>query len=58
MILNKDFTTEEYPNGLTITDPFAGSGTTLKVANDLGYKYIGYEIDNNYVDIINNRINK
>ncbi len=31
--------------GETVFDPFAGSGTTLKVANELGRKGIGYEID-------------
>lgn len=41
-----------------IIDPFAGSGTTLKVAKDLGFKYIGYEIDENYINIIKNRLNK
>jgi len=41
-----------------IIDPFAGSGTTLKVANDLGFKYIGYEIDENYIKIIKNRISE
>jgi DNA modification methylase len=41
----------------TIIDPFSGSGTTLKVAKELGYKYIGYEIDCNYIDIINKRLN-
>ena len=39
-----------------IIDPFAGSGTTLKVAKDLGYKYLGYEIDKNYIDIIKKRL--
>lgn len=32
----------------TVLDPFAGSGTTLKVARDLGRNYIGFEIDNKY----------
>jgi DNA modification methylase len=31
--------------GETVFDPFTGSGTTLKVAQELGRKGIGYEID-------------
>ena len=31
--------------GDTVLDPFAGSGTTMKVARDLGRNSIGYEID-------------
>ena len=43
-------------NNELIIDPFAGSGTTLKVAKELGYNYIGYEIDENYIRIIKNRL--
>ena len=39
-----------------IIDVFAGSGTTLKVANRLGYESIGYEIDTYYCEIIKNRM--
>ena len=42
--------------GQTIIDVFAGSGTTNKVANDLGFDTIGYEVDEFYCDIIKNRI--
>lgn len=42
--------------GQTIIDVFAGSGTTLKVAQDLGYDTIGYEVDGTYCKIIENRL--
>ena len=42
--------------GDTIIDVFAGSGTTSKVANDLGFDSIAYEIDTKYIDIIKNRV--
>lgn len=38
--------------GQSIIDPFSGSGTTLKVAKDLGFDFIGYEIDESYYNII------
>lgn len=39
-----------------IIDTFAGSGTTLKVAKDLGFKFLGFEIDEKYYEIIKRRI--
>lgn len=39
-----------------IIDVFGGSGTTSKVANDLGFKTISYEIDEKYISIIKDRI--
>jgi len=42
--------------GDTVLDPFAGTGTTLKVANELKRNAIGYEIDLELKDIILERI--
>lgn len=43
---------------ILVLDPFAGSGTTLLVASELGRDAIGFEISNLYCDIINNRVKK
>lgn len=42
--------------GDTVLDPFLGSGTTLKVARALFRKGIGYEINQNFSEIINKKI--
>jgi len=42
--------------GDIILDPFAGSGTTLKMAKKLNRKYVGIEISKEYCDIINERL--
>ncbi len=40
-----------------VLDPFAGSGTTLKVAKELERNYIGYEIMKSYEKIIEKKLN-
>jgi len=42
--------------GDTVLDPFVGSGTTLKVAKSLFRKSLGYELNNNFKQIIENKI--
>lgn len=43
--------------GDTILDPFAGTGTTLKAALQLGRNAIGYELNEAYLPLINRKIN-
>ena len=42
--------------GETVFDPFLGSGTTLKVARELGRKGIGYEVDLELKDVITKKL--
>ncbi len=42
--------------GETVLDPFAGSGTTLKVARDLERNSIGFEIKKSLIRIINRKL--
>ena len=41
-----------------ILDPFMGSGTTAVVAKKLNRFYIGYEIEQEYINIANKRLEK
>jgi DNA modification methylase len=42
--------------GDVVLDPFAGSGTTLKAAKELNRRFIGIEINPDYVEICQRRI--
>ncbi len=42
--------------GDIVLDPFAGSGTTLKVAKELGRNFIGYEIYPHYKSVIEEKL--
>ncbi len=42
--------------GDLVLDPFAGSGTTLSTANKLGRKWIGYELNEDYNQLIEWRL--
>jgi site-specific DNA-methyltransferase (cytosine-N4-specific) len=42
--------------GDLVLDPFAGSGTTLKVAKELNRSYVGYEIYSEYIKLIEKKL--
>ena len=44
--------------GDIVLDAFVGSGTTVIAAKELNRKYIGYEIDEKYFNITNERLNE
>lgn len=42
--------------GDLVLDPFAGSGTTLKVAKELKRNFVGYEIYEHYKSVIEEKL--
>ncbi|MBI3753453.1 MAG: site-specific DNA-methyltransferase [Deltaproteobacteria bacterium] len=45
-----------YSNEAVVLDPFAGSGTTLVAAKKLGRKFIGIDINKEYIEISKRRL--
>ena len=45
------------PKDGLVLDPFMGAGTTAVVAKKLGRSYLGVELNKEYIDIANKRIN-
>ena len=43
------------PEGGTVLDPFAGTGTTLQAATNKGFHPIGIEADADYIQLIHQR---
>ena len=46
------------PTGGTVLDPFVGSGTTLAVAQRLGRKGVGTDINDEYLELAQKRLSK
>ena len=46
------------PEGGTILDPFAGSGTTLQAAINKGFQPIGIEQGADYIKLIEKRLGR
>lgn len=44
------------PRGGIVLDPFAGSGSTLVAAKQNGFNYVGIEMTEEYIPIINARL--
>ena len=54
--MTRDLIVNSSDEGDVVLDPFAGSGTTLAAAKELGRHWIGYEISPVYTETANRRI--
>jgi DNA modification methylase len=55
-VLERIIKASSYPNDIVL-DPFMGSGTTCVVANYLNRKWIGFDLNPEYIEMSNNRMN-
>jgi DNA modification methylase len=58
LALAKDHVASWSNPGDLVLDPFAGGGTTLKAAKELGRRFVGIEINPQYVEICRNRLDQ
>ncbi|MBD1373725.1 site-specific DNA-methyltransferase [Hazenella sp. IB182357] len=54
--LLKELVEHATPEGGTVLDPFAGGGSCLMAADELKRSYIGIEMEEDYIDIIRERL--
>lgn len=52
----EDFVNQHTDVGMTVLDPFMGSGTTGVACRNTNRKFIGIELDSGYFDIAKERI--
>jgi len=46
---------KDFQSGIVL-DPFAGSGSTLSCAKKLGFRYVGVEMNKEYIKIANEQL--
>ena len=47
-----------FPDAKIVLDPFMGSGTTALASREMNRQFIGFEIDEKYIDLANQRLSQ